>query len=87
MLKTLKQPRTIEGLTDEEIDQMQPHLQTRYIYQLCIDRRKSGEFVGVMKQWDNDTQTVLERYRFKDESHLFTLDEYGVILSHMKETI
>lgn len=82
---TLKHQRTIEGLTDEEIDQLQPHLQTRYIYELCKDRFESGEFVGVKKYW-NDDQTVTKVYRFENEKHLFILDEYDVILSHMKET-
>lgn len=83
---TLKHQRTIEGLTDEEIDQLQPHLQTRYVYELCKDRHKSGEFMGIMKQWNADTQTVAETFRFGNETHHFVLDEYGVILSHTKET-
>lgn len=81
-----KQQRTIEGLTDEEIDQLQPHLQTRYLYQLCNDRRKSGELMGISKWWNADNQTVTETYRFKEESHSFTLDEYGVIVQYVKET-
>ena len=80
----LKQQRTILGLTDEEIDQLQPHLQTRYVYELCKDRRASGEFVGVMKWWNEDS-TVTETYKFGTEQHLFIIDEYGVILSHTKE--
>lgn len=83
---TLKQTRTILGLTDEEIDQLQPNLQTRYIYELCKDRHKSGEFMGIMKWWDADTQTVSETFKFGNEAHHFVLDEYGVILSHMRET-
>lgn len=83
---TLKKPRTIEGLTDEEIDQLQPHFQTRYVYELCKDRHKSGEFVGVMKWWNED-QTVTESFRFETERYHFRLDEYGVIVEYVKETI
>jgi hypothetical protein len=81
----IKQQRLIVGLTDEEIDQLQPHLQTRYIYELCKDRRASGEFAGIMKQWNEDS-TVTETFKFDTECHMFIIDEYGVILSHTKET-
>jgi recombinational DNA repair protein RecR len=81
----IKQQRSILGLTDEEIDQLQPHLQTRYLYELCKDRSASGEFVCVMKDW-NDNSTVTEIFKFDTEYHMFIIDEYGVILSHTKET-